>query len=345
MSSSKIIRKLPKKWNNQRKVLSERTHAEDDFAQYCRNLYTSLLGIKEFYEDDFNKNNICTIDEYISYFNSRYEKFVNLSINNEIQVAEWYTICNNRKIDVDKTGRFKVFEYVDARNPEIYKLTRSKDVIGFTDHGFKTINSIAKDMFLIEKLCSFTTRKYWENEITKLEDLDLNGKFKILVKCVFPGSWRSDEVNNEIKKYHQNRIYSSTSLIDEEHKHNLFTTRGAGKFTMLIMEYTDNNFVCANRCDDYSEESIDDKNPLEYKQEFTSILVQDKTTHNGRKHKLFAYAVECETPKNILKHTKEYSEVNLKNAKVVGVIAPNKESLNYSQKQADKYKVPMFTLD
>lgn len=342
MDNIKIVRKLPKSWDNSNKPSSESVFADTEFSLYCFHLYNSLLGIKEFYEEDFNKDDSLTIDDYISFFNNRFEKFLNLSVDSKTEIDEWYKLCQKRKVDIKKDGRFKLLEYTEYRNPKIYKLNKNNETIGFTDDGYNKINEIAKELFIIEKFCAFTTRKFWQNEITNVHSLDINNKFKILVKVVSPTKWRSDTETEKLKEYYNNRIYESASLIDESHKDNLFQTISSDVYSLLIMNCDNESLICASNADNYSEESIDDINPLEYKAVFSSILMQDDTEFKGKNHKLFATAVECETPKNILKNVKLYTEVNLKNPKVVGVIAPNKKSLNYSEKQAKKYNVPMF---
>ena len=343
MSSSKIIRLLPKNWNNSRKAVSERTYGDIEFALYCEKLYASLLGIQKFYQEDFDSKNVCKISEYIDCFNDRYEQFLNLSINNSQEIEELYKKYTEKGFDIKTIGRFKVFDQIKHRNSLIYKINSSGEIKGFTEEGYKIVKSIAKDLFLIEKLCSFTTRQYWFDELTDIKDLDINGEFKILVKCIFPKNWRSDSASKELKEYYNNRIYSSASLIDEKHKDNLFTATGANVTALLVLNCDNESFVCASKTDNYSEESIDNVNCLEYKQEYTNIMLQDKSRHNGKMHKLYAEAVECETPKNILNNLKKYSEVNLKNPKTVAVIAPNKISLNFAKKQAEKYNVPLLT--
>lgn len=343
--NNKIVKCLPKSWHNANKALSERVYPDSEFAIFCGKLYKSLIGIKKFYENDFNRDNICTIDEYIDYFNNQYSKFLNLSIDNKNEIEKYFNECYNKKINIEMRGRFEIFDKIRYRNPYIYSYNTRKDTNGFTDNGYKTINSIAKDMFLIEKLCSFTTRKFWKNELTRIEDLNVNSDFKILVKCVFPKPWRSDYGSKELKNYYDDRIYSSTSLIDEKHKENLFAVPSGEKFAILVMDCDVNSIVCASEKDSYSEEQINNKNLLQYKQEYSQVLLQHKTNVNSKNHKLFAEAVECETPKNILSNVVNYNEVNLKNPKPVGVICPNIQSIEFAKKQADKYCIPFFMFE
>lgn len=335
-----ILKKLPKSWDNRDKAISEMTYGDLEMANYCKKLYSSLLGIKKYYQTEFDKDNVCTIDEYIGLFDDLYDQFLKLSIDDENVRQNYFDKLNENRF---KTfDRFKIFEAIEYRNKDIYKVKLNKEVTGFTDDGYKKINSITKQLFMIEKLCSFTTRKFWKNELTKIEDLDVNSKFKILVKCVFKRPWRSDNDSKDIKQYYKNRIYTSASIIDENHKQNLFAQTKVETFAILIMDCEEEDIICASKEDSYSEELINNENLLEYKQEFTDVMLQDNVDTNSQNHKLYAEAVECETPKNILNNLKKYSEVNLKNAKPVGVICPNIDSIDFSRKQAEKLKVPFF---
>ena len=135
---------------------------------------------------------------------------------------------------------------------------------------------------------------------TKIENVN-DTRRKIIVS--FSAQEVADETK-EITDYYHSRIYESTSLIDEEHKDNIFQTNAIDVYSLLIMNCDNESLICASNTDNYSEESIDDINPLEYKVMFSSILMQDDTEFKGKNHKLFATAVECETPKNILKNVK-----------------------------------------
>ena len=344
-SNSKIIKLLPKTWNNRNKAFSEMVYGDKEFVIYCNKLYESLTGIKKFYENDFNKDNVCTIDEYLGFFNNLYNKFLNISIDDKSIIDDYFKSCKNLKIDINSRARFNIFDKIKYRNNKIYKLNNKHEVTGFTEYGYDEISKIAKQLFMIEKLCSFTTKKFWKNELTDIKDLDLNSKFEILVKCVFSVHWRSDNNSTELKNYYKERIYSSASLIDENHKENLFALPKTDIFAILILDGKEEDIVCASKTDSYSEEYIDNKNLLEYKQEYTNVLLQDQTHVGGKGHKLYAEAVECETPKNLLQNLKRYTEVNLKNAKTVGVICPNSKSITFSKNQAGKYKVPLFVFE
>ena len=80
----KIIKNIPKNWHNSFKPMSDKVFCDIEFAIYCKTLYASLIGIKKFYENDFNKDNSNTIDEYIGFFNELYEKFLKLSIDENL---------------------------------------------------------------------------------------------------------------------------------------------------------------------------------------------------------------------------------------------------------------------
>ena len=343
-NNGKLNKKLPKSWNNENSYYHDSTYGDKEFAVYAKKLYASLKGIKNYYEKEFNEDNIYTIDEYIALFNRTYNKFLHQVIDDEKEREDYFITCKKSRFSVENHGRFKIIQELKYRNPKFFEF-KDDEIVGFSDEGYEKLKPLAKCLFMIEKICSFTTRKFWKNELTKIQDLDLKKPFKILAKCVFPYGWRSDGSSKNLDEYMNDRIYSSASLIDNEHKFNLFYANNQKIFAMLIMEYDGNNLICASPMDSYSEEKINGKNALLYKNEFSDALLQDETKQNGKNHKLYAEAVECETPKNILESMQFYSEVNLKNGRPVGVIIPNYESIDFASQEAEKRNLPIFILD
>lgn len=338
----KVTRVLPKSWRN--RIFGEKVFGDVEFATYCKKLYTSLLGIKKYYKSDFNKDNTHPIDEYIDLFNDLYDKFLNLSISNN-QINKYFEECKKKEIDVDLNGRFDIFENLLQRNKDIYKTNAKNETTGFTENGYNQVKKIAKQMFVMEKLCAFTTRKFWKNELTNIDKLNLKSKFKILVKCVMRDEWRQDHKSKDEQEFLNDRIYCSASLIDENSKEKLFALTSIDTFAIMIMDCDEKDIICASNKDSYSEEHIDNQNLIKDKKEFTKILLQDNIAINGKNHKLFAEAVECETPKNILKNIKRYSEVNLRSAKPIGIICPNLQSEKFCQKQAKKLNLPLYSFE
>lgn len=336
-----FTRVFPKSWEYNLFNRKDRVNVLNELSDFCMLLYNHLLYIKEDYEKEFNADNSYTIDEYIALFNNTYEKiFSEMIVPSEV-----------------KRYKKKMQEYVDGEYinkkrfrfiKEDYFIKRKviKDYFmyskSFRDQSYNKLAPLVKKLFMIEKMCSFTTRKFWQNELTPIENFDINKPFKILAKVVFPNGWRYQKVTHELKTYYNKRIYSSASLIDQDHMTNLFNYGKNSNVAVLILQCDADDIICASSFDTYSEELINNENPFEQKTVYTDIFLQDVSKIGDDEHKMYAEALEIATPKSILKHSPLYSEVNLKNAKVVGVFVPNKYSFEFSEDTAKKYNVPLY---
>ena len=338
LASKKVIRDLPQFWGNKSQKPNDFRQVDQEFGSYCEKLHNSFLGIKKYYQDEFNKANFYTIDEVISLFDDAYSKIFN-------------TLCDKNKVDscaeLDIYGDNKYFYAYKKRElckSQAYIFNGFDCACGFSNEAYQKILPYVKQIFMLEKFCAFTTRKFWERELTNIKDLDMSKPFKILVKCVFPYTWRADRITPEISEYFKERIYSSTSLIDEKHISNLFNLirHGNGVCAGLIVEYKDKNYVCASDNDSFSEEMINNQNNLTYKQNYSNVMLVDNSFFHKKSHKCFADAVECETPQNILNNIDNYTEINVKNAKFVGVLVPNPQSYKFSKNEAKRLRVPLF---
>ena len=318
LKGHKLTKTLPKQWitSDIDQPKGRELFVLEDFEVYLNKLHASLLGIKKYYEKEFNKDSSYAIDDLIALYNNAYNKIVN------------YLIPGSPFLNMDKIK-------IDS---EKFVFNKGR-VCGFTDKFYDRINYYAKLMFMIEKICSFTTRKFWQKEMTKFEDLDLNKNYKILVKCVFPYAWRGCDMSKsqKIDQYMKSRVFHSTSIIDENHFYNLFCTNINSKYALLIIDYDDEKFVCASPTDSYSEEVIDRKNLIKDKYIFSDVLLQSDENINDQNHKFFAEAVECETPQGLLNNIKFYTEVNFKEINPKAVIAPNEESVEFANEIAKQY--------
>ena len=335
LNGHKLTKTLPKVWKTSDKDTPKKElFVLEDFSMYLTRLYDSLIGIKTFYEKEFNDDNIYTIDEYISLFNVCYKKILRNLITNKKTLDEMIKEQVALGRDRDKNARFSVLTKI-PKYSDCFERHFNK-VKGFTDEVYEKISKYAKQLFMIEKICSFTTRKFWAKEITKADELDLKKNYKILIKCVFPYSWRDTNRTKKINNYMKSRIFHSTSLIDERHFYSTFLSYSK-HYAMLLIDYNDEDFVCASPTDSYSEEVIDNHNMISDKMIFSDVLLQSDENIDDINHKFFAEAVECETPKNLLNNIKFYTEVNFKNIKPKAVIAPNKESLEFAEQLAEEY--------
>lgn len=336
LKNNKISKKFPKVWTTADKDNPDNEmFVLEDFSVYAKKLYKSLIGIKKYYEKDFNASNICTINSYIDLFNDNLNSILSVICSGSEHATKVTAFQALNGISLDHDERFDLLENV-VKDSKHFVFDKNEKVVGFTDSTYSKISSFAKQIFIIEKLCSFTTRKFWQEEITKFEDLDLNKNYKILVKCVMPDGWRRERKSKKLNQYMESRSYHSTSLIDQNNFYRTFFSF-TGHYALLLMDYEDKDFICASPSDDYSEEVINGTNLISDKKVFSNILLQDELNEDQKNHKFFAEAVECETPKNILNNIRLYSEINLRNIKPRAVISPNLESLDFAENVAKQY--------
>ena len=347
--NAKITRKLPKSWKLHSKNTSEQVYGNLELAHYCKKLYNSFVGIKKYDEKKFNANNSWTIDEYIDIFNLLYKQIFDALINKKMAENFFNFQSNSFYKNNDKNQRFNIFEHIKTYKKSAFVFEKDGDddkVVGFSEKTFKIIKPLVKKLFMLEKMCAFTTRKFWKEELTPYKDLDLSKKYKILVKVVFSQNWRTQKLTKSLKNYYDNRIYSSTSLVDQNSTDKVFKFfAGNDIYSLLLMDFDENTYICSSEGDSYSEEEINNKNPLLSKAKYTNIFLQDIDNTDGKIHKLYADAVETLTPNIVLHNIISFSEVNIKNAKPVAVISPNKKSLSYSKNKAKELNLPLFEID
>ena len=100
----KVYRYLPKTWDKDVTVLTSTTNGLVDLSGYVMNMNRALLDIKEYYEDDFNKDNTYTIDNYIDMFNYIVRKIDKLLLNKNHALH-----CNDEKYKFDPNTSFCIF--------------------------------------------------------------------------------------------------------------------------------------------------------------------------------------------------------------------------------------------
>ena len=342
IKDKKISRFLPKSWGySGEKITHNWINVPNELGRYCELLFLSLLDIKKFYENEFNKKNTYTIDEYIGIFDSVYAQIIDLLVDKDKYLKE-QKIAKQVLLDFYEVARFNVLSFNSNLKHEAFSFTIDRYPKAFKDETYAKIIPLVKKLFMIEKMCSFTTREFWKNQITKIKDLDTTKKFKILVKAIFPEQWRYQKLTNDLVKYYTSRIYESTSLIDEKHTHSLFQYYDHRIMAALIVDFNEKDMVCGHRADTYSEEYINSTNPIKEKTLYSNLFLQEEVDVNGQNHKLFAEAVETITPNAVLNQISYYSEINVKNSKFVGVFVPNKESVQFCKKIAKEKNLPLF---
>lgn len=346
LQCGKISRVLPQYWNAtyEWKNHNVKPNGLLGFAKYLQKIKVGLNDIKKFYEDDFNKDNSNSIDDYIALFNNILAQIdeILLDRTNAEKVKKTYRIAG--KVDSSDL-HYAYYKNLIKMNAFVYD--DKNEMYGFTNTAYQKLVPLAKKIFMIEKMCSFTTRKFWQNEITDIKNFNLKKQYKIIARVMMPENWRPVSNKKFVEQFYQKKIYSSASIIDEKHLDNVFSTC-SGKYAILILKFDNNKFVCADSDDAFSEEFINGANPYSDRTEYTDVNLVDEENINEDKHKLFSIGVELFTPKGILnklKYAYQYSEVNLKNAEIVGVISPNKQSNNYAKEQAEKHNVPLYCMD
>ena len=346
LQCGKISRILPKYWNftYEWKNLNVKPNGLLGFASYLQKMKVGLKDIKKFYEQDFNENNDYSIDTYIALFNNLLSQIDDILLNksNIKQIKKAYRIRG--KVDISNL-HYDYYKKLINKNAFVYN--DNKDMYGFSNAAYEKLAPLAKKIFMIEKMCSFTTRKFWQNEITDIKDFNIKKPYTIIARVILPENWRPIGNKKFIKEYYKKRIYTSASLIDKSHTENVFSSYSS-KYALLILKFDNDKFICADNDDAFSEEFINGANPYADKTEYTFVNLVDEQEIDNNEHKLYSIGVEIFTPKGILnklKYDYQYSEINMKNAEIVGVISPNKSSNEFAESQAKKINVPVYYTD
>lgn len=343
---SNIKRKLPKRWEVDVTKNQSTTNGLIDLSTYVMHMHRALLDIKQYYEEDFNNDNTYSIDDYISLFNLSVKKINKLLLNRYNAIS---STNKDYEFDVENSFcTFMKFQYRKLNKKAFVFDKNSLDMYGFTDETYEKLLPLVNKIFMIEKMCSFTTRKFWEKEITKIENFEPEKPYKIIVRVITPMNWRSYDNSIVAHNYFKNKIYTSASLIDEQTNKNLinYAEWSFTKAAILILAYDNNSFVCAKETDTYSEEYINKEMPPIGNADFySSVNLVDEEIKNDNLHEFFSKGLEIATPKAILENVWNFTEVDMKNPKVVGVISPNKKSTKYAKQFADEYNVPLYNIN
>ena len=165
----------------------------------------------------------------------------------------------------------------------------------------------------------------------------------MIVKIVFPHGWRSDLfIAKRMEKFTQNRKYQSASLINNKSLFCLFNYFNNKESALFIYEPDSSKIVCANKYDAYSDEYINNRNPYWESNCFSSLSLIDSQNIDGDLHDLYANATEVATPNVLLHNGGTYNELVIRDPKIIGVLAPNKNSEKYAKKLATEKNVPYY---
>lgn len=340
MESVKLTRKFPKKWGYINGRAREYVNGLAMFYVYCTNLREDMCGIERHDQKSFDAKNFFAIREYKMLFDKYLKEFNNIVLKKE--KLDYF----NKNAGKEKTKELLIElnenleEYI---NYEKFNTNKKFKTFGVKNEYYDEINEAAKKIFLLEKYCSSTTKQIWNEQLTKFKKFDQYEAYNIIIKIVFPNSWRQELfISKKIKKFVQQRKYQSASLMNDRSMFCLFNYYNRRTSALLIYEPDASKIVCANKIDAFSDEYINKKNPYYEKTPKLDIKLIEKTNIDGKLHELYANATEIATPNCLLYNEGTYNEVVVRNPKVIGVLAPNKESEKFAQEVAKSQDVEYY---
>lgn len=191
-----ITREFEQEWDERISPINHNTECNVifDMLNYISNLSSDLKEIKKtaFYE--FSKIAKVSIDKYI-------EKFKDLQF-------KFHNICAK---DYKNQGimNFDMSYYRDdltAKNGNHYKIN---------DKYYKVLKRIANEIFKLEDDVKKVTDKLWENEITKIDSYDRNGKYFLLAHADYK-TVKLENLSKEKAEYAQKQTGICFSAISNE---------------------------------------------------------------------------------------------------------------------------------
>src|SRR5574344_268459 len=270
-----------------------------EFTKYCGALKRDLIIVKLNYEKFFNENNSKSIDFYLNKLDEEYGKFENIVFTKDFFEVEMAKCSYN---DWCKTQKF-VSEYYSAiYNSKIFEKVKNDKKLILKDQYFASLSKITKQIFLIEKLVAMTTKKIMFLSGTKIENLDTNKNYFLLVQRKFNKNWRSEIISNELLGYLNSRLAFSTSA--NANDNTLFFNPGSYPSYLGAYGYVydaENFVLCGINFDGMLEENIEGKNLLQKtKVNHTDIDRICAFMVDGVLHEVFSDGLETVTPKSLL---------------------------------------------
>lgn len=331
-SDVKIVRKFTKYWGDMYPDFCEYGNSLDVLIRYAQMLKDIVFEIDKNEDQTFDMLSSTPISDYKLLIDIYYNKLLNLTFKRDYlnQIGDEFNAIKREKY-TNTSQSLKVENFV---------YDEFGVAVGIKDDYFKNFNSIAKKLYMFEKVISHTTKQIWENEITLTANLDLNKPFKLIVKTVFPQTWRFSGRKEDIDSFGKQKYFQSASLISDEKPHALYLYHYKRICALLVYKYEKDKFIVADHHDIRSSEFINRNNPYEEFIIYDPIEKIYAEKVDGRVHDLFAQATEIATPNYVLSKSTFYNEVVLKNPKVEGVLAPNECSVDYAKSLAKQLKQP-----
>lgn len=248
-----VYRKFTQEWENH---ISEFNKLQEnnvlyDFFDYCDNMYTDLLTIKENYENSFNSTNKKTIDKQIGNFKKLYSAF------------------NKVCFGTDKYNNTHSAIYLQENLPESI-LTTNGNKQRINDKYFKKLKALAEEIFKIEAECVDSVEQIWFDTLTPSKEHNYDNYSYLAHVCI--DQWRKQEQTPEFKEYCKNLVGYSTSYINND-KTKFFLERqyrDAGMVGYLV-NFDKGAFIAGGNNDIFATEYIDGKCEFVEKYNFSPV--------------------------------------------------------------------------
>lgn len=300
------------------------------------------MRIKKNYKKEFKSFDGGSIDCYINLFNRTCDEIFQICYTPE-QYDEMKQLFKKENKELPFFNIIAMYRDEHLSPQKVCLTTKYGGAYGIRKEYFDKLKQLATKLFLIEKYCSITTRKIWEQEIiTDPNELDLTGEFRVLVKVVFPKTWRGGVMSDSTKKFLKNKKYQSTSFIDQDHKTNLFMFKHKKPAACLMISTNGQNIICGGDSDVWSTESIDGRDALDvstFNTDYSEVMRAHDSVFENKEHVLCAIATEIVTPKGLF--GADYNEIVVMNPKYVAVISPDRSCDEFAKKLAKEKNLPV----
>ena len=315
-----------------------------EMLKYLALMDEDLKNIQRYYKKTFSFFDGNSIFDYIHIFKKNQFSIYDILYTKE-QINDINKISKKEKtpFSIAAISAYKNNNAPCLIDKFIFKNTHfsNNSSLSFSNQ-LKAIKKYLTNIFLIEKYVSVSTRKIWQSELqTNPSVVNLNKNFNILVKVIFPNDWSNLPCNEKTYEYFKEKKYQSTSLIDKNHKHNLFLYKYRKICACLMVETKGENIVCARDSDAFSTELIDGFNGFNkslklYNKDISKV---DQKHINNKTHECFASATQIATPKGLF--GEYYNEVVVFDPKYVAVISPNRDSDKFAEEIAKIKNLPI----
>lgn len=331
-NDEKIVRKFSKYWGDIYPDFCEYGNSLDVLIRYAQMMKDIVSEIEQNESKNFDILSPTPISDYKLLVDRYYGRLLDLTFKREY--------LNKIGPEVSALKRENYINTSQSLKVENFVYDEFGVAVGIKDGCFKSFNTIAKKFYVLEKVIAHTTKQIWQNEITPTFKFDQSRPFKLIVKTVFPQTWRFSGKKEDIDSFGKQKCFQSASLISNEKPHALYLYIPKKICALLVYRYEKDKFIVADHHDIRSSEFINRNNPYEEFIIYDPIEKIYAEKVDGKMHDLFAKATEIATPNYVLSKSIFYNEVVLKNPKIEGILAPNESSVNYAIMLAKQLEKP-----